>query len=165
MEASTSFKDPPEKSFLIIKRQKGRRERGMIWQNYLIFHYLLQFHTGRPTILNCHCQHRVGIIGFKQRTLYISKSTINVCWKNNHRMKIETLLPWIEQGEEYERGRRSVRESWDEPHRDSLQPRKRQSLSVTAYLDQTLEMALCPKFCLTELCSISWKQGPNQLRS
>ena len=84
---------------------------------------------------------------------------------SNYRMKTKTLLPWIEKGEEYERGRKSVKESWDKPHTESLQLRKRQSLSVTAYLDQTLEMALCPKFCVTELCSISLKQGPNQLRS
>lgn len=80
-------------------------------------------------------------------------------------MKINTLLPWIEKGEEYETGRKSVKESWDKPHRESLQPRKRQSLSVTAYLDQALEMALCPKFWVTELCLISLKQGPNQLWS
>lgn len=33
-----SFKDPPEKNLLIIKRQKGRQEGSMTQQNYFIFH-------------------------------------------------------------------------------------------------------------------------------
>lgn len=34
-----SFKDPPEKNLLIIKRQKGRRQAGsMTQQNYFILH-------------------------------------------------------------------------------------------------------------------------------
>lgn len=164
----TCFFYRSSKKILFNYQKTKRQRRKEVWhcKTTQYFTYFLQYHIGRSTVLTTGTTPiQEGIIGFKQRILYISKSTKNVCWKNNYRMKIETLLPWIEKGEEYKRHRKSVKESWDKPHRESLQPRKRQSLFVAAYLDQTLEMALCPKFCVTELCSISLKQGPNQLQS
>jgi hypothetical protein len=60
-------------------------------------------------------------------------------------------------GEGLEKYKRALRQTTQR----KPSPRERLSLSVTAYLDQTLEMALCPKFCATELCLISFlKQGP-----
>lgn len=119
-EKHAFFIDTQKKNILIIKRQKAREKRSTTQQNYSTFHIFSTISCWKAYYPhNCHCQYREGIIDFKQRTLYIRKSTINVCWKNNYRMKIETLLLWIEKGEEYKRNRKSVKESWDKPHRQS----------------------------------------------
>lgn len=84
------YRSSKTKSFLIIERQKGRAERKydiakLLSISYIFYNIMLEGLLSSQLPLH---QYREDIIGFKQRILYISKSTINVCWKNNYRMKI-----------------------------------------------------------------------------